>query len=108
VVSFNREKHALSKLDTIAEETRVSSTKGGNSRGIMMGGFLSVMFGFFFYTYALGWAFIATKVPNRSTGKMYDVYDIVTISQSTVMALMVFGQILPLFPSIVKALVCGK
>jgi ABC-type multidrug transport system fused ATPase/permease subunit len=58
-----------------------------------MGGiFLSLMFGFYLYGYGLGTVFIDKKY----------------ITTSTVYSVMVIGGILPLFPAIIRALVCMK
>jgi ABC-type multidrug transport system fused ATPase/permease subunit len=74
-----------------------------------MGGiFLSLMFGFYLYGYGLGTVFIDKKYINPTTGKIYEVAEIIAVTTSTVYSVMVIGGILPLFPAIIRALVCMK
>lgn len=74
-----------------------------------MGGmFLFLMFGFFLYSYAVASVLLERKVINPSTGIEYTIFDIVTVSQATLLSIMTFAGIIPIFPGIVKALVMGK
>lgn len=66
------------------------------------------MFGFFLYTYAIGSVMLEEKWINPATNKVYTLFDIVIVAQSTVMAMMTFASLIPIYPAIVRALVCGK
>jgi len=75
----------------------------------MIGGmFLFLMFGFFLYCYALASVLIEKKVINPSTGKKYEIFDIVTVAQATLSAIMSLGAVVPIMPGIIKALISGK
>lgn len=70
--------------------------------------FLFLMFGFFLYSYAMASLLLENNVINPSTGLKYTIFDIVTVSQATIMSIMTFASIIPIVPGIIKALVMGK
>lgn len=107
-MSFAREDYTLEKFDNLAEDTKRVATKNGAIQGSFQGVFMVAMFCFFMYCYAIGSYLIQQQVYNSVTGAPYTVVEIVTISQSTIIALMVFAGLMPIIPAIVKALISGK
>lgn len=67
-----------------------------------------LMFGFYIYAYGIASALLQYNVNNPTTGKPYDIAEIVAVSQACMMSIMTVGQIAPIFPAVVKALVCMK
>jgi len=107
VVSFAQEDHTIRKYDEIAEETKIVSKKASIQQGIMTGFFLSFMFGFYLFSYAVGSLLIERKDINPATDEVYSVVEIITTSQATMTGMMVFGSIIPIVPAIIKALMVG-
>lgn len=54
VVSFAQEDDAIRKYDAIAEETMKVGKKAAIQNAIMMGFFLTFMFGFYLFSYVIG------------------------------------------------------
>lgn len=107
VQSFAKEDLATDKYVKIAKETELICKKAAKGTGCLQGIFLTSMFGFFLYAYAIGSVLLEYKHLNPATGKEYTVMDIVIVAQSTIMAMMTFGGLIPIYPAIVRALVCG-
>ena len=77
-------------------------------QALMTGLFLTFMFGFYLYSYAIGSWLIQDGRINPATGEVYSIVQIVQVAQATMTSMMVFGSIIPVVPAIVKALISGK
>lgn len=74
-----------------------------------MGGiFLFLMFSFYVYAYGLASVLLQHNVANPVTGENYTIAEIVAVSQSIIISILVFGGVMPIVPQIIKALVCAK
>lgn len=65
------------------------------------------MFGFFCYSYAIGGFLVNAGKVNPSTGEIYSVVEIISVTQATMMASMTFASVFPVVPAIIKALIAG-
>jgi len=108
VVSFAQEDHAVGKFDAVAEETNSAAKSASLAQAGMTGVFLTTMFGFFVYSYAVGSWLIESQTINPTTGEVYSAVEIIQVSQATMMAIMTIAGISNIVPAIVKALVVGK
>ena len=49
------------------------------------------MFAFYWYCYIVGGAFIANQRINPATGEIYNVAEIISVAQASMMSTMTFG-----------------
>ena len=107
VVSFAQEDHAIKKYDEIALETMKVAKRASIQQAIMTGFFLTFMFGFYLFSYAIGSSLIEQGYINPATGQVYSIVEIIQVSQATMTSMMIFGSIIPVVPAVIKALICG-
>lgn len=70
--------------------------------------FLLAMFAFFLYAYTVASYLIQYQVINPVSGKPYNIFEIVAATQASIMSMMTLAGMIPVFPAIQRALICGK
>ena len=108
IISFAHEEITLKKYDEYAAKAMKISKRAVVTQGAMSMLFFFFMLGFYLYSYGLASVLLQYKVINPVTNKVYDIGEIVAVSQCVIMSIMVLGGIVPIIPQIVKALVCAK
>jgi ABC-type multidrug transport system fused ATPase/permease subunit len=107
IISFAQEDITLAKYDKIADDTKVISKRAVKFQGMMGCMFMFSMFGFYIYSYGTASALLEHNVNNPLTDDRYSIAEIVAVSQACIIAIMVFGGVVPIIPQIIKARVCA-
>ncbi len=67
-----------------------------------------VMFGFYVYGYGIASVLIDKRWDNPLTGKVYEISEVIAVTTSCIYSIMTIGGVVPLFPAIIRALICTK
>lgn len=108
VLAFAQEDITLKKYDEFAEETRDVSKIAAITMGGMSGVFFVLMFGFYIYTYGIASVMLQHKTENPLTSEVYSIAEIVAVSTSIQMSMMIFTGIMPIIPATMRGLICAK
>jgi len=87
IVSFSQEQHMIDKYRDKSGACHKVSNRFNLIMAVFYGVFRIFIFGFFVYCYYIATIFVEKKITNPSSDKMYNVEDIVAITQALIISM---------------------